>query len=176
MQNIQRNTQKKVSSFQHQTLSLQRQQPPLSSRQLLYLPVFVTPVAAGTWPIFKFLVSHHFLLACSLWAMLASIQSLKQAWHVLDKGLGTCYFFSASSSTRYLHNLFPRFVFVCSSITHWRPLIISPQHSLTCACVPAQLSLTLRGPMDCSPPGSSLLGNFPAKNTGGELPFPNSGI
>lgn len=129
-----------MSSFQHRTLSLQRQQPPLSSRQLLYLPVFVTPVAAGTWPICKFLITHHFLLACSLWAVLASIYSLKQAWHVLDKGLGTCYFFSAPSSTRYLHNLFPFFIFVSVQISpHRRPLIISPQHSLTCEHVRAQL-------------------------------------
>lgn len=124
-----------MSSFQHWTLSLQRQ-PLLSSRQLLYLPVFVTPVAAGTWPIFKFLVSHHFLLACSLWAVLASIYSLV----LLEKGLGTCYFFSAPSSTRYLHNLFPCFIFVSVQISpHRRALIISPQNSLTCAHVRAQL-------------------------------------
>ena len=54
----------------------------------------------------------------------------------------------------------------------------------TCMCLVAQLCPTLCDPMDCSPPGSSLLGNFPGKNTGGNYHFltqesedlPNSGI
>ena len=33
-------------------------------------------------------------------------------------------------------------------------------------CVRAQSCLTLRDPMDCSPPGSSVHGDFPDKNTG----------
>ena len=33
-------------------------------------------------------------------------------------------------------------------------------------CLVAQLRLTLCNPMDCSPPGSSVYGNSPGKNTG----------
>ena len=33
-------------------------------------------------------------------------------------------------------------------------------------CLVAQLCLTLCNPMDCSPPGSSVRGDFPGKNTG----------
>ena len=33
-------------------------------------------------------------------------------------------------------------------------------------CCASLLSLTLRDPMDCSPPGSSVLGDSPGKNTG----------
>ena len=33
-------------------------------------------------------------------------------------------------------------------------------------CLVAQLCSTLCDPMDCSPPGSSVLGDFPGKNTG----------
>ena len=36
----------------------------------------------------------------------------------------------------------------------------------TCVCLPAQSCLTLCDPMDCSPPGSSVHGNSPGKNTG----------
>ena len=38
----------------------------------------------------------------------------------------------------------------------------------------AQSCPTLCDPMDCSPPGSSVCGNSPGKNTGG-LPFPSPG-
>ena len=33
-------------------------------------------------------------------------------------------------------------------------------------CLVAQLCLTLCGPVDCSPPGSSVYGDSPGKNTG----------
>ena len=39
----------------------------------------------------------------------------------------------------------------------------------------AQSCPTLCGPMDCSPPSSSVHGIFPGKNTRVELPFPSSG-
>ena len=35
-----------------------------------------------------------------------------------------------------------------------------------CVCLVAQLCLTLCNPIDCSPPGSSVHGNSPGKNTG----------
>ena len=37
---------------------------------------------------------------------------------------------------------------------------------ILCLCLVAQLCPTLCNPMDCSPPGSSLCGNSPGKNTG----------
>ena len=49
-------------------------------------------------------------------------------------------------------------------------------------CSVAQLCLTLCDPMDCSPPGSSVHGDSPGKNTGVGCPcpppgdLPNSGI
>ena len=49
-------------------------------------------------------------------------------------------------------------------------------------CLVAQLCLTLCNPMDCSPPGSSVHGDSPGKNTGVGLPclpprdLPNPGI
>ena len=36
----------------------------------------------------------------------------------------------------------------------------------TCVCLVAQSCLTLCDPMDCSPPGSSVLGDSSGKNTG----------
>ena len=55
--------------------------------------------------------------------------------------------------------------------------------TLCCAmlsCLVAQLCLTLCDPMDCSPPGTSVHGDFPGKNSGvgchallqGNLPSP----
>ena len=41
-----------------------------------------------------------------------------------------------------------------------------------CVCSVAQSCLTPCDPMDCSPPGSSVHGIFPGKNTGVGLPFP----
>ena len=44
---------------------------------------------------------------------------------------------------------------------------------LPCVCVPKSLQsyLTLCDPMDCSPPGSSVHGGFPGKNTGMGCPI-----
>ena len=39
-------------------------------------------------------------------------------------------------------------------------------HTHICVCLAIQLCLTLCNPMDCSPPGSSVHGNSPGKNTG----------
>ena len=39
-------------------------------------------------------------------------------------------------------------------------------HSCMCVCLVTQLCPTLCHPMDCSPPGSSVYGIFPGKNTG----------
>ena len=44
----------------------------------------------------------------------------------------------------------------------------------TCVCLPAQSCLTLCDPMDCSPPGSSVHGNSPGKNTGEWDAMPSS--
>ena len=43
-----------------------------------------------------------------------------------------------------------------------------PSHSLSvmCVCLVTQLCPTLRDPIDCSPPGSSVHGDSPGKNTG----------
>ena len=48
---------------------------------------------------------------------------------------------------------------------------------LDCAvlCLVAQLCLTLCDPMDCSPPGSSVHGDPPGKNTGVDCPCPPLG-
>ena len=45
-----------------------------------------------------------------------------------------------------------------------------------CACPCAQLSLTLRNPVDCSPPGSLCPWNLPGKNTGVSCHFLLYGI
>lgn len=128
MQNIQRNTEESVF------LPTSDPQSPETATTVIFQTVVITFLFSchlrqqAPGPFFKFLVSHHFLLACSLWAVLASIYSLKQAWHVLDKGLGAQGFSQ--------HPLPPDTCTACSSrlclfgkITHWRPLIIGPSIS-----------------------------------------------
>ena len=41
-----------------------------------------------------------------------------------------------------------------------------PIRNICCCCLAAQSCLTLCNPMDCSPPGSSVHGDSPVKNTG----------
>ena len=52
----------------------------------------------------------------------------------------------------------------------WRCRLLPAQPSLlalpSCAVLSSQLCLTLCDPIDCSPPGSSVLGDSPGKNTG----------
>ena len=45
-----------------------------------------------------------------------------------------------------------------------------------CVCSVSQLCPTLCNPMDCSPPGSSVYGDSPGKNTGMGCHFPLQGI
>ena len=68
---------------------------------------------------------------------------------------------------------------LCSNITSYESFdyqSLAFSDLCTRACSVAQSSLTLCDPMDCSPTGSSLLGNFPGKNTGGNYHFPLQGI
>ena len=49
---------------------------------------------------------------------------------------------------------------------HIYPLLFLPLSSESYVCLVAQSCPTLCDPMDCSPPGSSVHGNSPGKNTG----------
>ena len=49
---------------------------------------------------------------------------------------------------------------------HHPDLGVSIRGNSTVGCLVAQSSPTLCDPMDCSPPGSSVLGDSPGKNTG----------
>ena len=49
------------------------------------------------------------------------------------------------------------------------------KNMLGCKVLVTQSRLTLCNPMGCSPPGSSVHGIFPGKNTGVSLPFPSPG-
>ena len=54
-----------------------------------------------------------------------------------------------------------------SQLSKWLTLSLHEfKHILYILCLVAQLCLTLGHPMDCSPPGASVHGDSPGKNTG----------
>ena len=54
--------------------------------------------------------------------------------------------------------------------------MIQESHPWACVCLVAQSCPTLCDPMDCSPPGSSVHGDSPGKNTGADCHALTQGI
>ena len=74
----------------------------------------------------------------------------------------------ASLSPATTHRLFFKLIFVALSLLYNIVLVSAIQLCVVCCvlCLVAQLCPTLYDPMDYSPPGSSVHGDSPGKNTG----------
>ena len=58
------------------------------------------------------------------------------------------------------------FLLLLGRIKHHKKLVWGKEEREMVLCLVAHSSLTLRNPMNCSPPGSSVPGDSPGKHTG----------